>query len=111
MLDEDGEQVRRVVRYERPRVWSAVVFNATQIDGLPPAPAPPVLAEWERHEGADTILVHSGAAIRHVSDGPPSTGWPRTRSPSRSAGSFRPWTAISRRRCTSSATGPVTRRG
>ena len=68
VLDEDGEQVRRMVRYEQPRVWSVVVFNAVQIDGLPPAPPPPVLAEWERHEGADRILAHSGAAIGHVSD-------------------------------------------
>jgi antirestriction protein ArdC len=66
VLDEDGEQVHRMVRYEQPRVWSVVVFNAMQIDGLPPAPAPLVLAEWERHEGAGTILAHSGAAIRHV---------------------------------------------
>jgi putative DNA primase/helicase len=66
VLDEDGEQVRRVVRYEQPRVWSVVVFNAMQIDRLPPAPVSPVLA-WERHEGAGAILAHSGAAIRHVS--------------------------------------------
>ena len=40
-LDFRGEgglvQVRQVVRYERPRVWSAVVFNAEQIEGLAPA--------------------------------------------------------------------------
>jgi putative DNA primase/helicase len=68
VLDEDGEQVRRVVLYEQPRLWSVVVFNATQIDGLPPTLPPPALAEWERHEGAGTILAHSDAAIRHVSD-------------------------------------------
>jgi putative DNA primase/helicase len=56
-----------VVCYEQPRVWSVVVFNAMPIDGLPPAPLPPMLAEWERHEGADAILAHSGAAVRHVS--------------------------------------------
>jgi putative DNA primase/helicase len=67
VLNEGGEQVHRVVRYEQPRVWSLVVFNAMQIDGLPPEPAPPLVAEWERHESADAILAHSGAAIRHVS--------------------------------------------
>ena len=67
VLDEDGEQVHRVVRYEQPRVWSVVVFNATQVDGLPRAPMPPVLAEWERHDGADAIVAHSGVVIRHVS--------------------------------------------
>ncbi|HUZ64824.1 MAG TPA: zincin-like metallopeptidase domain-containing protein [Acetobacteraceae bacterium] len=66
VLDQDGNQVRRMVRYERPRVWTAAVFNAAQIDGLPPAPSRPALAEWERHERADTILTRLGASIRHV---------------------------------------------
>ena len=66
MLDQDGNQVRQMVRYERPRVWSAAVFNAEQIDGLPPAPNRPALAEWERHERADTILTRFGVSIRHV---------------------------------------------
>ena len=66
VLDENGKPVRQVVRYERPRVWSAAVFNAEQIDGLPSAPdwSPPT--EWERHERAETILTRSGATIRHV---------------------------------------------
>jgi antirestriction protein ArdC len=65
-LDQDGNQVRQVVRYERPRVWSAVVFNAEQIEGLPPAPGRPALPEWERHERAEMILARFGAAIHHV---------------------------------------------
>lgn len=66
VLDQDGNPVRQAVRYERPRVWSAVVFNAAQIDGLPPAPDRPALTEWERHERAETILDRFGVAIRHV---------------------------------------------
>jgi putative DNA primase/helicase len=65
-LGETGEPVRRVVRYERPRVWSAVVFNAAQIDGLPPAPERPVPPEWERHERAERILTCFGVDIRFV---------------------------------------------
>nr|MDA8249223.1 zincin-like metallopeptidase domain-containing protein [Rhodospirillales bacterium] len=65
-LDEDGKPAHRLVRYERPRVWSAAVFNATQIDGLPPAPVRPVLAEWERHAKAEAILTNSQAIIRHT---------------------------------------------
>ncbi len=66
VLDQDGNQVRQMVRYERPQVWSAAVFNAEQIDGLPPAPNRPALPEWERHERADTILTRFGVSIRHV---------------------------------------------
>ena len=66
VLDEDGNPLCRTVRYERPRVWSAVVFNAAQIDGLPPEQSRPALAEWERHERAETILDRFGVAIRHV---------------------------------------------
>ena len=67
VLDQDGQPVRQMVRYERPRVMGAVVFNAEQIDGLPPAPARPVRPEWERHGQAETILANSGVPIRHIS--------------------------------------------
>ncbi len=66
VLDAEGNLMRQLVRYERPRVWSAAVFNAAQIDGLPPAAARPALAEWERRETAEAILANAGAAIRHV---------------------------------------------
>ena len=66
VLDQDGQPVRQMVRYERPRVMGAVVFNAEQIDGLPPAPARPVRPEWERHAQAETILANSGVPIRHI---------------------------------------------
>ena len=66
VLDQDGQPVRQMVRYERPRVMGAVVFNAEQIDGLPPAPARPVRPEWERHGQAETILANSGVPIRHI---------------------------------------------
>jgi antirestriction protein ArdC/phage/plasmid primase-like uncharacterized protein len=66
VLDQDGHQIRQMVRYERPRVWFAAVFNATQIDGLPPAPSRPTLAAWDRHERAETILARFGVGVRHV---------------------------------------------
>ena len=66
VLDQDGQPVHQMVRYERPRVMGAVVFNAEQIDGLPPAPARPVRPEWERHAQAETILANSGVPIRHI---------------------------------------------
>ena len=66
VLDQEGEPVRRMVRYERPRVWSAVVFNAQQIDGLPPAPDRPAMAEWQRHEKAEAIMANSGVPVLHA---------------------------------------------
>jgi putative DNA primase/helicase len=62
VLDEEGKPVRVMVRYQKPRVWSAVVFNASQMDGLPEA-ARPLLSEWERHEQAEQILTDSAAKI------------------------------------------------
>lgn len=63
LLDGDGNKVYRTVQLERPKVFAAVVFNAEQIDGLPPleikAPA------WNRHERAEAELKASGVEIRH----------------------------------------------
>ena len=66
VLDQEGQAVRQMVRYERPRVMGAVVFNAEQIEGLPPAPLRPVRPEWERHSQAETILGNSGVPIHHA---------------------------------------------
>ena len=66
VIDLDGQPVRRMVRYERPRVWSAAVFNAAQIDGLAPAPERPLPPAWERHERAETILSNAGVPIRYL---------------------------------------------
>lgn len=66
VLDENGQTLRHMVRYERPRVMGAVVFNAEQIEGLPAAAPRPVQPDWERHARAETILTNSGVPIRHV---------------------------------------------
>jgi putative DNA primase/helicase len=63
--DEAGTPRIEVIDYTRPRLFHAVVFNAAQIDGLPPPDIRPALAEWERHERAEAILLRSGADIRH----------------------------------------------
>ena len=63
LLDQDGHRRYRSVELTKPKVFSAVVFNAEQIEGLPPlevkAPA------WDRHERAEAVLQASGADIRH----------------------------------------------
>jgi antirestriction protein ArdC len=63
-----GEQETQRVRLERPRVFHATVFNATQIDGLLPIQRPePSEQRWSAIERAEAILAASGATIRHES--------------------------------------------
>ncbi|OKP00834.1 zincin-like metallopeptidase domain-containing protein [Xenorhabdus eapokensis] len=62
---ETGKQKTITVLLERPRSFTAVVFNAAQIDGLPSFDALPVRPEPERHMLAETILLNSGAKIQH----------------------------------------------
>jgi antirestriction protein ArdC len=63
LLDAEGNKRYRKVELERPKVFTAVVFNAEQIDGLPELK--PVAVNWDRHERAEAILTASGADIRH----------------------------------------------
>lgn len=66
VLDADGKPRTITVELERPRSFTAVVFNAEQIDGLPPLEAKQLSSEPERHARAETILANSGAQIEHV---------------------------------------------
>jgi antirestriction protein ArdC/phage/plasmid primase-like uncharacterized protein len=60
----DGQPKMVTVELERPKVFSATVFNAQQIDGL--APEKRVRAqEWDSHKRAETILQNAGATIQH----------------------------------------------
>jgi putative DNA primase/helicase len=64
VLDAQGESVKQSVKLERPRVFFATVFNADQIDGLPPI-QPRKAQEWSAVERAEQILQASGAVIRN----------------------------------------------
>ena len=64
VLDADGNPEKVTVTLERPRVFFATVFNAEQIDGLPPLERKPV--EWEAMERAEYILKASGVDIYHA---------------------------------------------
>lgn len=66
VLDENGKQKTVTVQLERPRAFTAVVFNAEQIDGLPPLEAKQTTTEPERIARAEAILSNSGAKIEHV---------------------------------------------
>lgn len=65
ILDEKGEKQYRNVELERPKVFHAVVFHASQIDGMPPLPPRKERPEWERHADAEKLLEASGASIHH----------------------------------------------
>jgi putative DNA primase/helicase len=63
VLDSRGQPVKEDVRPERPRVFFATVFNAQQIDGLPPLQHKE--RAWNAEERAEQVLQASGAAIHH----------------------------------------------
>ena len=65
ILDKDGKPLEEP---SRPVIVWSKVFNAEQIDGLPPREqtnTTRALEEWERHEAAERILKASGVEIIH----------------------------------------------
>lgn len=65
VLDGEGRRVQEDVPLERPRVFLAIVFNASQIDGLPPM-APHTAPDWQRLDRPERILLASGATLCHA---------------------------------------------
>lgn len=63
IIDGKGNPMTEEVVLERPKVFSSRVFNAEQIQGLPPLETKE--PAWNRHERSETILAGSGAEIRH----------------------------------------------
>ncbi|TDN48860.1 zincin-like metallopeptidase domain-containing protein [Scandinavium goeteborgense] len=64
VIGKDDQPVKEIVQLERPKVFNAVVFNAEQIDGLPPLTVSKEKS-WNSIERAEDILKASGAIIRH----------------------------------------------
>ncbi|WP_017162734.1 zincin-like metallopeptidase domain-containing protein, partial [Xanthomonas phaseoli] len=64
----DGKPRMEDVRYERPRVFSAAVFNAQQVDGLPAPTQRLTMTEPERHERAEALLDAAALPIHHDQD-------------------------------------------
>ncbi len=63
LKDAEGNTIYRSIQLDKPKVFSAVVFNAEQIDGLPPLQIK--TPDWDHHERAEGVLKASGADIRH----------------------------------------------
>ena len=67
LVDSDGKSVKELVKLERPRVFFATVFNAEQIDGLPPIQRKQ--QTWYPIERAEGILATCGVAIHYNGGG------------------------------------------
>lgn len=65
VLDADGKPEKEKVELDKPIVRFAHVFNAEQVDGIPPVQLTDKAYQWEPIEKAENILTASGAAIRH----------------------------------------------
>ena len=65
VLGEDGKPQKYTVELDKPLVRFAHVFNAEQIDGIPPIELTDKSFEWEPVEKAENILSASGANINH----------------------------------------------
>ena len=68
VLDNQKKLVKDLVRLERPKVITAAVFNAEQIDGIP-ALEPERTYDWDPVEQAEKLLYASGAKIEHAQIG------------------------------------------
>lgn len=64
--NDKGEPLYQVIQLDKPLIRSAAVFNAAQIDGLPPAEVRPVPPMEERHERAARLLEASQAVIHEI---------------------------------------------
>lgn len=74
VLDEKGNKQKVQVKLERPRVFYATVFNAEQIDGMPPIQKVPETSQthqWQAHQRAESILenMREGAGVKINHDG------------------------------------------
>lgn len=64
-LREDGSTEKVNVRLSQPRVFYATVFNAHQIDGIPPRQPSVAKNQWEVSEAAERVLSSCGVSIHH----------------------------------------------
>jgi putative DNA primase/helicase len=67
-LDSQGKAIKERVRLARPKVIGAAVFNAQQIEGIPPL-EPKRDSEWNPIEQAEKLLKASNARIQHSAQG------------------------------------------
>jgi len=64
-VDKDGKEQKTTVHLDKPILRFARVFNAEQIDGIPPVELTDKSFEWNPVEKGESILAASGATIKH----------------------------------------------
>jgi putative DNA primase/helicase len=67
LVDKQGKPIKETVKLERPRVFFATVFNAEQIEGLPPIQRQ--VQTWNPRERAEALLALSGVPIHYNGKG------------------------------------------
>lgn len=65
VLDDEGKAIKEKVHLERPIMRLSKVFNAEQIEGIPPLEIKENVQTWEIHQRAEQILQNSHATIKH----------------------------------------------
>ncbi|KAA8476836.1 antirestriction protein ArdC [Arcticibacter tournemirensis] len=66
VLNEEGKPVKVSVKLDRPIITTAWVFNAAQVNGIPPLQKPDVQAlGWNPVERAEKLTAGSAAIITH----------------------------------------------
>jgi len=68
VLDSQKKFIKDRVRLERPKVITAAVFNAEQIEGIPALESERTY-DWDPVEQAEKLLKASGAKIEHAQKG------------------------------------------
>ena len=65
VLDKDGKEQKILTQLDKPILRFARVFNAQQIDGIPPLSLTDKSFEWNPVDKGESILAASGANIKH----------------------------------------------
>ena len=66
--DAKGKPVKTMIKLARPRLFGSTVFNAAQIEGIPPLEKPKQLDKFQVMDRAEGILNESGADISYGGD-------------------------------------------
>src|SRR5699024_9110725 len=64
MKDENGKPVKIFIKFENPYIRSAVVFNGSQVEGIPAFEREEFEQTWQEEEKVETLISNSGVEIK-----------------------------------------------